>query len=408
MKLNDYQKECLKADLIESASKQKWILLLGLYNEVGDLIEVFKKRLTSGKSETFDIKISEEIGDILWYVSTISHLFNYKLSEVALENLIHTKKFWLKEDFENTLDSDLTIDEYQNEAIRTDKARKHRGRAMILVSLLGLAGEVGDLLSAFKKQIASLDDDEKRDEYKKEKRGEYKKEIGDILWYVSNTASKLELSLKDIAQSNLIKVHERHANGPFEIFDVNEEKDEKLPRKFEIIFRNKKGTSQNSSVKIFVEDIYKNEIYIGERLTDNSHEDDGYRYHDIFHLAFAAILGWSPVIRALLKRKRKSNESKDEVEDGGRAIVLEEAISAYIFNEAPNVDFFKNSKSVDFSLLKTVRSLASGLEVKNCPIKLWEKAILEGYMLFNKLIDNGGGRVLIDLDNKKIEYLDSH
>lgn len=397
MKLNDYQNEALKTDLFESTTKQKWIHLLGLYNEVGDLIEVFKKRLISGKTNTFDMKISEEIGDILWYVSTISNQFSYKLGDVAINNLISTKKDWLKEVFQNEVNSNLTIEQYQNEAIKTDRSLKLEGRAMILVPLLGLAGEVGDLLAAYKKRLALAKEDRNQDEYQKE--------IGDILWYVANTASKLNMNLEEIAKCNLVKVRERCTIGPLEIFDAKEDEDEKFPRKFEIIFKNKNYTLKKSAVKIYVEDQYENEIYVGERLTDNSHKDDGYRYHDIFHLAFVAVLGWSPVIRALLKRKRKENPLKDEIEDGGRAIVLEEAISAYIFNEAPHFDYFKHSKTVDFNLLKTVRSLASGLEIKNCTPKLWEEAILAGFEIFHELVKNGGGKVLVDLDNKIIEYI---
>ena len=42
------------------------------------------------------------------------------------------------------------------------------------------------------------------------------------------------------------------------------------------------------------------------------------RFHDIFHLSYAAILGWSPTVRALLRCKRKSDPRVDEVEDGGK------------------------------------------------------------------------------------------
>ena len=38
---------------------------------------------------------------------------------------------------------------------------------------------------------------------------------------------------------------------------------------------------------------------LGNDLMDNAYEDDGYRFHDVFHLACAAVLGWSPVLRAL-------------------------------------------------------------------------------------------------------------
>lgn len=70
---------------------------------------------------------------------------------------------------------------------------------------------------------------------------------------------------------------------------------------------------------------------LGSPLTDNSYEKDGYRFHDIFHLALAGMMGWSPVIRALLHVKRKSDAQLDEVEDGGRAIAIEEGIAALAF-----------------------------------------------------------------------------
>ena len=37
---------------------------------------------------------------------------------------------------------------------------------------------------------------------------------------------------------------------------------------------------------------------LGDRLTDNHLPEDDYRFHDVFHLAFAAVLGWSPTTRA--------------------------------------------------------------------------------------------------------------
>ena len=51
----------------------------------------------------------------------------------------------------------------------------------------------------------------------------------------------------------------------------------------------------------------------------NIADADGYRYHDIFHIANAVFLGWSPVVRALLRCKRKSQPHIDENEDGARA-----------------------------------------------------------------------------------------
>jgi hypothetical protein len=55
----------------------------------------------------------------------------------------------------------------------------------------------------------------------------------------------------------------------------------------------------------------RNDVNIRDRLTDDKAEEDDYRFHDVFHLAHAAILGWSPVTRALFKVKRKSRQNLD-------------------------------------------------------------------------------------------------
>jgi hypothetical protein len=47
-----------------------------------------------------------------------------------------------------------------------------------------------------------------------------------------------------------------------------------------------------------------NGVFIGDPLTDNIADRDGYRFHDVFHFANAAILHWSPVMRALVRHKR--------------------------------------------------------------------------------------------------------
>jgi hypothetical protein len=46
---------------------------------------------------------------------------------------------------------------------------------------------------------------------------------------------------------------------------------------------------------------------VGDPLTDNIADRDGYRFHDVFHFAHPAVLHWSPTFRALVKRKRKSD-----------------------------------------------------------------------------------------------------
>ena len=84
-----------------------------------------------------------------------------------------------------------------------------------------------------------------------------------------------------------------------------------------------------------------NGVFVGDPLTDNIRDPDGYRFHDVFHFAHAAILHWSPTFRALLKQKRKSNPKVDEAQDGGRAIVVEEGLTAWVFARAKELNYFE-------------------------------------------------------------------
>ena len=145
-------------------------------------------------------------------------------------------------------------------------------------------------------------------------------------------------------------------------------------------------------------------VIVGDTLTDNAHKDDGYRFHDVFHLAYAAALGWSPVVRSLLRRKRKSLPRVDEVEDGGRAAVVEEAISILVFNEASHRDWFRDESSVDIGLLKTIMRLCAELEVQRCTAKQWKSAILQGYAAFRNLQQHRGGQIDVDLDLQKLAF----
>ena len=100
------------------------------------------------------------------------------------------------------------------------------------------------------------------------------------------------------------------------LFDEEFDPDEQLPRRIEMqIFE--KTVCNNTYVFQRC-----NGVNIGDRLTDNKLEKDDYRFHDVFHLAYAATLGWSPVTRALFRVKRKSRPAIDEAEDGARAVLI--------------------------------------------------------------------------------------
>ena len=175
---------------------------------------------------------------------------------------------------------------------------------------------------------------------------------------------------------------------------------EQLPARLEVEFLQRKVGN-----RIVVVQQIKG-LNIGDPLTDNSHRPDGYRFHDIFHLAYAAHLGWSPVIRALLKVKRKSDPQIDENEDGARAIIIEEGIATWIFNHAKG---HKNYAQVEpgrleYGLLKQVRGMVDGFQAVSCPLWQWEFAILDGFRVFRDLLAHKGGTVVADLNKHSLTY----
>ena len=120
---------------------------------------------------------------------------------------------------------------------------------------------------------------------------------------------------------------------------------------------------------------------------------------------YAAILHWSPVMRALIKHKRKSNSKYDEEQDSGRAIVVEEGVAAWIFSRAKELNFIENQEKVTLGILKTIGEFVNGYEVEKCPLKLWEKAILEGYAVFRQLKANQGGWIIGNREQRTIKYM---
>jgi NTP pyrophosphatase (non-canonical NTP hydrolase) len=298
----------------------------------------------------------------------------------------------------------MQFSEYQQEAARTDQLEigdVESKNDPLLVPLLGLAGEAGQLLTELKKYFISGDDRSHLVNIVKE-------ELGDILWYVSNIADKFQLDLDDVAFSNLVKVQNRwpmrgdaQGSAPrIRLFDEDAEPGEQLPRYATLKFEEREDMGRNVVRISFV----AGDRDAGDPLTDNAYEPDGYRFHDAFHIAYAAILGWSPVLRKVWKRKRKSDKRKDEVEDGGRASVIEEGIAALVFSDAKERQFYENTEKIDSEILRTIKNMTAHLEVSIRSYKDWQAAIFDGYRLFRALRANGGGYVTMDMLKRKADY----
>ena len=181
-------------------------------------------------------------------------------------------------------------------ALQTDQ-RPGSDPEDIVVHLLGLAGEAGSVASEYKKMLR---DGRSHAWFKPQMR----EELGDVLWYVAAIARHLDLDLDEIAQANIEKTRDRWLPSSSAALDSKWPEAERLPRRgtYEFV----PTTAENGRPAV---DLYLDGEKVGDQLTDASYVDDGYRFHDIFHLSYAVILGWSPVTRAILKRKRKSDPS---------------------------------------------------------------------------------------------------
>lgn len=281
----------------------------------------------------------------------------------------------------------LTLEQFQELAKATDR---HAGSETgLLVALLGLAGEAGNLQTWYKKKLRDGDAYQGFELQTAE-------ELGDILWYVANIASRLNLSLGDIARDNLKKTRDRWLESaePPALYDEEWPEPQQLPRTFNYEYTT---VRDGERTKVLLVDLDANRRPVGDPLTDNAYIDDGYRYHDVLHLAFAVHLGWSPVTRALLKRKRKSDLQVDEVEDGARARVVEEAIAAAIFFYAEDHNFLDGAKALDWELLRTVKRLTANFEVSDRSAADWERAIFSGIQVWRDVNAAQGGRIRGDL-----------
>ena len=124
----------------------------------------------------------------------------------------------------------MDFETYQKRASRTDRSPATDEKGM-MIPLLGLAGETGELLTEYKK---FLRDGESHVLFKER----FAEELGDLLWYLTNVATKFGLHLSEIAQNNLIKCEQRWLKSQTELppFDEGYPENERLPRQFQIDF----------------------------------------------------------------------------------------------------------------------------------------------------------------------------
>ena len=300
--------------------------------------------------------------------------------------------------------TDLSLDEYQRRALTTDILPKDGTVADLVLPLLGIVGEVGELSTEWKKRNRDATGYRAFDLSVRE-------ELGDALWYVAALASRVGLTLGEIAQANLDKAAgEFMANEPprpHDLYDEDKEPQEQLPRRLVVRFEEHTEIRDGRGIGVVTLTVLNGDMAfrrMGDPIDDNSDVDDFYRYHDALHLGHMALLGWSPVIRSILdpKHKRKSVERLDRVEDGARSVVIEEGLTASVFAEAADHSFFETTTRVPRDLVKSCMRATAHLEVGNRSVADWQHAILAGYNGFRFLIEHRSGVLVADLRTRTL------
>ena len=97
----------------------------------------------------------------------------------------------------------MTINEYQQLALRTLNPELDN-KDVLINGVMGLCGESGEAIDIVKKHLAQgheLD------------RENLAKELGDIAWYLAETAYAIGYPLEDILQMNIEKLLDRYPEG---------------------------------------------------------------------------------------------------------------------------------------------------------------------------------------------------
>jgi NTP pyrophosphatase (non-canonical NTP hydrolase) len=376
--IQNYASQALTTDQ-RSDSGSLSFPLLGLFGETGSLLsEVKKKQRDRASYLGYAGAVVEELGDVLWYLTVVAARGGLSLADVA-GNLKRGNGDW-----QRAPDGALPFASLQP-AIMT---RRLEPTQAFEKTLLRLAGEVGLLMTDH--QAGLLTENEAA--------------LGGRLVAIMRTmiqaATDAGVTLEAAAIKNLNKIFDRwpreRAYPP--PLDEAAEAQEQLPRDLyvDVFERNVRG-----QIYVFQR---CNGLNIGDRLTDNAMTADDYRFHDVFHYAYAAVLTWSPVVRALFRLKRKSDPKIDEAEDGARATLIEEGVATWIFGQAAALNLFADVKTgeLPFDMLKHVRQFVVGYEAEQLPLWLWEEAILQGYAAFRFLREHRRGRLHIDTNNRRL------
>ena len=360
--LSRYAEDIAATDVLDPADIRS--VQHGLFGEVGGIMSTAKKNVRDGSLfPEYQRAAEEEFGDALWYLAALCRRCAVRL-DVLFERAMADGRYGVA----------LAASDLADGPVATVAVPKASPELDATLAALGQA--TAELLHGTPSVEA----------------------LTQFAKFYLDALQATGLKFAHVVQTNLHKARGAFLEpDPSDLinFDAAFGEEEQLPTTFKI------RIDERSTGKSYLQ---WNGVFIGDPLTDNIADADGYRFHDVFHLANAAILHWSPVVRALIKHKRKSRGKYDEEEDGGRAIVVEEGLTAWLFARAKHLSYYEGHSRVSLGTLKTVHEFVAGYEVEQCPPKLWERSILQGYDVFRKVRDARGGWVIGNRETRTLTY----
>ena len=259
--LIDYCKDAEGTDRLTGHRNHVVLLATGLFGETGSLLAELKKtERETGAYPFYRNRLMEETGDLLWYFARLVTV--------------------------------LAPSEVQ----KLDKLAGHPPRPLnndVMSYAFKLGSAAGALLATLQEKTDNI----------------ATSELGTIWGALHGVSSAMRIDLCEAARRNLQKTRSRWPSVQefIPLFDDDFQEEEQLPRALDVEFRQvKRGDKETVLLRC-------NGLNLGDRLTDNIDEPDFYRFHDIFHLAHAVYLGWSPIVRVILNCKRKSDPASTRI-----------------------------------------------------------------------------------------------
>jgi hypothetical protein len=127
---------------------------------------------------------------------------------------------------------------------------------------------------------------------------------------------------------------------------------------------------------------------------------DNFRWHDLFHLSFFTVCGWSVVCKTMLGLDDETVPRSGIM--GIRGAIMEEAIISRFFTEISS-----NTNPVEAAEIAATSALilCKGTKLSSIEKNSWKEALIRGHSLMTEAVKLGGGTINIDLEAKSIEFL---